>query len=177
MEDLINQHLDNFDYDVRITHDARFIDQKVTSDVLSIISECVLQFTEQDNNLNFTVKDIWESPFANINIKNIFNKPDVMTGTAKSEYDKFFQQPLKMLAYAQILECNKINNRNVFKIKNRDLLSFIAIKERNALTFIVMYLEKVLKDSDFWFLFNLFFEDNNKENFKNLKDGFAEFLY
>jgi len=177
MKDKIDKHLNNFNYDIRITGDARFIDQKVTPDVLSVIADCILQFTEKDNDLSFATKNIWESDFANHNVKDIFNKPDVMTKSAKSEYDKFFQQPLKMLAYAKILECNKVGNKNIFKIKNRNLLKFIAIKERNSLEFIVQYLEKVLRDSDLWTLFNVFFQDNNKENFKNLKEGFRDFLY
>jgi len=177
MMDKINRYLNKFNYDIRTSKDARFIDQKVTPDVLSIIADCVLQFTEDNNSLKFTTKDIWESDYANVNVKDIFNKPDVMTKSAKSEYDKFFQQPLKMLSYSKILECKKEGNKNIFKVQNRNLLEFISIKERNSLDFIVIYLEKVLKDSEIWVLFNKFFEENNKENFKELKDGFRDFLY
>jgi len=53
------------------------MDQKVTPDVLCLISDCVLQFIENGNK-EFTAKDIWESHYANSNIKDIFNKPDVL---------------------------------------------------------------------------------------------------
>lgn len=177
MEEKIIEHLNNYNYDLRISGDARFIDQKVTPDVLCIIADCVLQYTESDNNLSFTTKDIWESDYANQNVKDIFNKPDVMTETAKSEYDKFFQQPLKMLAYAKVLNCEKRGGKNIFSVNNRDLLDFISIKERNAVFFIVNYLEKVLRDSGLWGLFKNFLTLNDKNNFKILKDGFRDFLY
>lgn len=177
MEEKIIEHLNNYNYDLRVSGDARFIDQKVTPDVLCIIADCVLRYTESDNNISFKTKDIWLSDYANQNVKDIFNKPDVMTETAKSEYDKFFQQPLKMLAYAKVLNCEKRGGKNIFKVNNRDLLNFISIKERNALFFIVKYLEKVLKDSDLWRIFENFLNLNDNNSFKSLKDGFHDFVY
>lgn len=173
----INKHLQKFDYDVRKSGNARFTDQKVTPDVLYIISNCVLNFVQNDPNLVFSTKDIWESDFANEEVKNIFNKPDVMNSKARSEYDKFFAQPLKMLEYSKVLKLIKKGNRNYFSVSNFSILKYISFRERNCLTFINTYLQKVLSDSGIWVLFEKFYENNTKQNFDTLKDGFKEFLY
>jgi len=73
MIDKIRQHLERFDFDVRETKDARFMDQKVTPDVLSFIAECILNLP--GNIATFTVKDIWDSEYFEKNTKAIFGKP------------------------------------------------------------------------------------------------------
>tara|TARA_B100000780_G_scaffold274402_1_gene239368 strand:+ start:235 stop:1437 length:1203 start_codon:yes stop_codon:yes gene_type:complete len=177
MIEKIKKHLQQFDYDVRKSGNARFTDQKVTPDVLYIISNCIIDFVKNEPNLVFSTKDIWESDFANEEVKNIFNKPDLMNSKARSEYDKFFAQPLKMLEYSKVLKLTKKGNRNYFSVSNLNLLELISYRERNCLTFINIYLQKVLSDSGIWSLFDNFYENNTKENFDTLKDGFKEFLY
>lgn len=81
-----------------------------------------------------------------------------------------------MLAYAGVLNLRKSKNRNFFTINNDDVLSYISIKERNALNFIIKYLTKVLTDSNIFELFNSFFLKNNKQNFDNLKFGYEIFI-
>ena len=54
-------------------HIKKRIFAKVTPDVLYIVTNCVLEFTKQNKDLTFSTKDIWESKFANDEIKNIFN--------------------------------------------------------------------------------------------------------
>ena len=168
MIDKINAFLSCFDYDVRKTNNARFIDQKVTPDVLYIVSNCVLEHARHEANQLFSTKDIWESEFANEEVKNIFNKPDVLNSRAKSEYDKFFAQPLKMLEYSKLLKVKKIGSRNYYSISNYSILEFISFRERNCLLFITLYLKKVLSDSSVWPLFDGFFKKTTKENFKKL---------
>ncbi len=176
MEEKIRDYLNRFDFDIRQIRDARFMDQKITPDVLCIIADCVINFTNKNHNLEFTTKEIWESSYANQNVKDIFNKPGVLTAAAKHEYDKFFAQPLKMLAYAKILKCEKRDRKNYFVVKKREILNFISIKERNALKFLNIYLEKVLMDSDLWELFDNFFTNNSKEKFNHLKDTYEKFI-
>lgn len=176
MEQEIKEHLKKYDLDVRKKKDARFMDQKVTPDVLCIISDCILQFIDNDINKEFTTKDIWESSYANENVKDIFNKPDVLNNKARSEYDKFFAQPLKMLSYARILDCKKNRNKNIFIVNNKNLLEYISVKEKNSLSFLIFYLEKVLQDSGIWHLFKNFFNKNTKDNFDLLKDFYEEFI-
>ena len=107
----ITNHLQRFDFDVRKSKDARFMDQKVTPDVLSIIADCVLNF-DADRNIEFTKDDIWNDNYFNTNVKGIFNKPDAQNETTRQEYDKFTSQPLRTLAYSGVLEMRKSENKH-----------------------------------------------------------------
>ncbi len=176
----IQEHLQSINFDVRLTKDARFMDQKVTPDVLCIIADCVLNF-DADRNIEFTKDDIWNDNYFNTNVKAIFNKPDAQNETTRQEYDKFTSQPLRTLAYAGVLEMRKEGNKNIYKIKNQSLLEFIAMKERNAYVFLYHYLVKVLSDSNIL----RFFEDFKnkcisntvtKEDFQDLKSRFQRFI-
>ncbi|MEC4114960.1 hypothetical protein VSO92_12690 [Myroides pelagicus] len=142
----MNTFFDQFNFDIRISKDARFMDQKVTPDVLCIIADCVLNY-DADRNIEFTKDDIWNDDYFNVNVKAIFNKPDVKNETTKQEYDKFTSQPLRTLAYAGVLEIKKRGNKNIYKINNRVILEYIAMKERNAYVFLYYYLTKILTDS------------------------------
>jgi hypothetical protein len=151
------------------------MDQKVTPDVLTIVADCIIQFVDSKSK-EFTTRNIWENDYTNANVKGIFNKPDILNKKARSEYDKFFAQPLRMLAYAGVLNLRKSGNRNVFTVNNYDVLNYISFRERNALNFIIKYLTKVLTDSNIFELFNNFFLKNNKQNFHNLKSKYENFI-
>ncbi len=180
MIEKIQAHLQNINFDVRITKDARFMDQKVTPDVLCIIADCVLN-VEADRKIEFTKDDIWNDNYFNTNVKAIFNKPDAKNETTRQEYDKFTSQPLRTLAYAGVLEMRKEGNKNIYKIKNQSLLEFIAMKERNSYIFLYHYLVKVLSDSN---LLRFFKDFKNrciektitKEDFQDLKTRFQRFM-
>lgn len=174
MIDKIIKHLGSLDLDVRKSGDARFMDQKVTPDVLSFIGECILNL--QNGKATFTVKDIWNSDYFKKNIKAIFSKPSPKNTAAKHEYDKFIQQPLKMLAYSGVLSSKKEGVTNVYMIKERDMLEYISIKERNAFIFLYYYLTKVLTDSDIIGHFEAFRNNQSKENFRLLKQKFIKFI-
>lgn len=180
MIEIINEHLNKFDFDVRKSRDARFMDQKVTPDVLCIIADCVSNFVA-DRDIEFTKDDIWNDEYFNTNVKGIFNKPDAQNETTRQEYDKFTSQPLRTLAYAGILSLRKYGNKNMYKIENKQLLEFIGMKERNAYIFLYHYLIKVLSDSNIL----RFFEDfKNKcvsgeisnADFQDLKTRFQRFI-
>lgn len=178
MKTKINQYFEDFNFDIRVSQNARFMDQKVTPDVLCMISDCVLNYTETHNttSVEFSSTDIWNHKYSNDNIIEIFGKTEVSNKKAKNEYDKFFQQPLKALAYAKILKEEKRGGRIYFSILHKEILEYIAIKERNALDFLNIYLEKVLQDSAIWNLFEDFFVNNTKENFHILKDKYENFI-
>ncbi len=177
MNDIINKHFNNYNFDLRITKDGRFIDQKVTPDVLTVIAEAILYWSNLTaSKVKFTTKDLWELDYLNQTVKNLFSKPSMDNENAKSEYDKFIQQPLKMLSAAKILNCSKFGRTNYFEIQNNEILEYISIKERNALEFIIIYLEKVLKDSDIYTYFESFFSNPNKNTYKNVKDKYIEFI-
>ncbi|MCT4583089.1 MAG: hypothetical protein N4A35_16885 [Flavobacteriales bacterium] len=176
----IQKYFQQFDFDVRKTKDARFMDQKVTPDVLSIIADCVLNF-DADRAVEFTKDDIWNDDYFNFNVKAIFNKPDVQNKTTRQEYDKFTSQPLRTLAYAGVLFLQKKGRKNYYQIKNRSILEFIAMKERNAYLFLYYYLHKVLSDSKELKHFEAFKAkciagtvDN--ESFEVLKSRFQRFI-
>lgn len=178
---MIKQYLANFDLDVRKTRDARFMDQKCTPDVVCIIADCVINYLGSNYNKEFTVNDIWNSQYFIKNVKAIFNKPLATNPTTNSEYDKFIQQPLRMLAYANILNIEKKGITNHYKIANYEILEYISIKDRNAYLFLCDYLEKVLADSGIY----KYFEDYKKlylngkldsNGFAILKDKFQKFI-
>lgn len=173
-EQQIKHFMSGYDYDIRKSHDARWIDQKCTMDVISLIADCILQFTTLDNDKEFTVTDIWHSDYSVDNVQDIFQKPDP-TKKAQNEYDKWFGQPIKLLSYSKILNCRTEKKRHYYTINNRELLEFISIRERNAFQFLTLYIEKVLRDSNIYYLFEDFFKYQNKNAFLDMKKGFSSF--
>ncbi|GAA8843689.1 restriction endonuclease [Helicobacter pylori] len=163
------------DYDIRKTQNARWIDQKCTPDVLSIVADCILEFTQYSIKKSFSVKDIWNNPYTNENVKTIFSKPDLNSDFSMHEYNKFFSQPIKLLAYSSILFETKIGNRNIYTIQNIELLEYLMQRETNALKFLILYIQKVLMDSGIYPLFDNFLQKQDTESFKQLKDGFTHF--
>lgn len=99
------------DYDIRKTQNAQWIDQKCTPDVLSLVADCILEFTQCNIGKSFSIRDIWDSPYTNENVKMIFSKPDLNSDFSMHEYDKFFSQPIKLLAYSGILFETKTGNK------------------------------------------------------------------
>lgn len=102
MEDDVYSFLEGYDFDVRKTHDARFVDQKCTPDIVCFIADCILNMIATKP--VFKIKDLWESQYFVNNSSVIFNKPRANDEDVKHEYDKVLSQPLKLLAYAQ--SCN-----------------------------------------------------------------------
>ena len=175
--DLLNNH----DYDVRKTGDARFMDQKCTPDVVSIIADCVVNLTNNDPAISFTVRDIWDSSYFIQNVKAVFNKPDAKNQTTKSEYDKFIQQPLRLFAYAGILNINKSGRSNIYTVTAPRILEYISLKERNAFIFLYNYLIKVMTDSYMIRYFELFKNKHEskkltQEDFLFLKNRYTKFI-
>lgn len=82
------------DYDIRKTQNARWIDQKCTPDVLSLVADCILEFTQCNIEKSFSIRD-----------------------------------------------------RNIYTIQNIELLEYLMQRETNALKFLILYIQKVLMDS------------------------------
>jgi len=174
MREEIKAYLNQFDLDIRKTNDARFMDQKCTPDVVCFIADCIVNTIRP--NQSFVVSDIWNSQYFIKNTRAIFNKPWATDSKARSEYDKFIQQPLRMLGYAQILEVTKRGNQNHYRIKNEDILDYIAQRERNTYNFLYYYFEKVLTDSGFWRYFLDYKNNPSKDTFNELKERFNRFI-
>lgn len=172
----LNNFLKEQDYDVRKTRNARWIDQKCTPDVLSIISDCILEFLkDKGKNFIFTSMDIWHNEYTVQNVSDIFKKPSPKEKSASNEYDKFFQQPMELLSYSGVLIKHKKGNRNFYSLGDKGLLEEISFSERNALKFLVKYITKVLQDSGIYYLFEDFFSLQNKESYEILKNGVTNF--
>lgn len=174
----ISDFLNQFDLDVRKSGDARFMDQKCTPDVVCFIADCIMNLDPQGE---FVVQDIWDMPYFIKNASAIFGKPSPKNEKAKHEYDKFIQQPLRMLAYAHVLEMEKRGNVNHYRIANQELLDYISTKERNAYNFLYVYITKVLSDSNILRFFEKFKEECNKgtvtqHDYKELKEKYTRFI-
>lgn len=169
--------LENRDYDIRKSHNARWIDQKCTPDVITIIADCILEFLSgKEQGAVFTSMDIWHNQYTVQNVLDIFKKPSPKEKSARHEYDKFFQQPMEMFSYAGILIKHKIGNRNYYTLGEKGLMEEISLSDRNALRFLIKYITKVLKDSDLYHLFEDFFRVQSKDSYYNLKQGFTSFI-
>jgi len=157
MENLLKKHFNKINLDIRKKAPgySRFMDQKVTPDVLSFVADCIVNFLGgKDAKTIFTAGDIWKFPYFVKNTIAVFGKPSPENRTASSEYDKFIAQPLKTLAFAKSLEEKKVGRKNSYVVLRPDILEFISRNERNALLFLVHYIEKTLADSGFLGRFN-----------------------
>ncbi|WP_010321218.1 hypothetical protein [Mesomycoplasma ovipneumoniae] len=170
---IYSHFLNQFDYDLRKSNNARWIDQKCTFDVVWIIADCIIEYVKNENE-EFTVSDIWHSEYSRNNVIEIFSKPDPEL-KASNEYDKYFGQPIKLLSYSKILSTRKENNRYFYKINNQELLENIALRQTNALNFLYEYIVKVLKDSDLYKSFEKFFEIQTNDSYKDVRQDFIDF--
>lgn len=172
MKKEIKTYLNNIDLDIRKTDNARFFDQKVQPDVLSAVCECILECI--DEKTLFTVNDIRYCKYSNELVTEIFNKPEIKKDD--NEYDKFFAQPLKMLAYSGLLSESKKGKSNAYKIAYKGFIEYIALRDRNAYYFLSIYLEKVLRDSELWQYFNNFFIIQDKNSLYELRSTYTHFI-
>lgn len=169
-EKQIRSFVEKHDYDVRKSGNARFMDQKCIPDVVCAVAECIIEYTGGDKSVRFSKDDIWHSEYAKNLLAESFSKPDTENETMSSEYDKFFAQPMKMLAAAGILSEEKEKGVNIYHILDYDILHFISIREKNALVFLDVYLSKVMSDSGCMPYFDDFFNSQDKRSFETLRD-------
>lgn len=169
--DFCKQH----DYDIRKTRNGRWIDQKCAADVVSVVADCIYNYEIQNSGRSFTTLDIWHNDYTVENVESIFKKPEVKSESAQKEYDKFFQQPMEMLTHAKVLSKTKQGRKNLYSVNNFDVIEYIALRERNALFFLKTYIEKVLRDSELYHIFEAFFEKQTSESYKEVKHAFSQF--
>ena len=170
------EFLNSRNYDIRISHNARWIDQKCTPDVTWSIADFVLNYADNVKD-TFTVKEIWTSEYAKLTIAETYSKPGTDEATAENEYDKVFSQPLAMFCYAGILEDICRGKRHLYRIKNRELLEYIARNDIYALRFLYNYIEKVLRDSGLFDKVEAYFNFQDKIHFNLLKSAFIDFYH
>ena len=163
-------------YDLRLSGNGRWLDQKCAADLVTVVADCILNYGLENQGEFFTTPDVWHSRYTVENVEAIFRKPGVESSSAKNEYDKFFQQPMEMLAYAGVLRKKKRNSRNFYAIEQYDILEYLSMRERNTLFFLQTYIEKVLRDSGIFNLFETFFNLQTKDAYNDMKKGFSEFI-
>lgn len=161
MRNVINEYLSQFDLDVRKSHDARFVDQKCTPDIVCFMADCVMNMVATKP--VFVINDVWKTQYFIQNTRVIFNKPWANDKKAYNEYNKVLSQPLKLLAYAHILNVEMVDGALTFSVANEDLLDYISRKDRNAYNFLYCYFMKVMSDSGFM----KYFEEYAKESVAN----------
>ena len=175
-EHLLKEFLNEHVYDIRVIRDGTWIDQKCAPDEVRFVAECILAYLDETKATTFCSPDIWHSEFAANAVQAYFGKPDPFSKEATDEYNKFFRQPMKMLAVAGVLKnCGRRNNTIQFSVANRDVLEFIARNDWNAYLFLTHYVEKVLRDSGIWDPFATFFELQTEDSLCFLRDAFARF--
>lgn len=157
MRDTINAYLENFDFDIRKSHDARYVDQKCTPDIVCFLADCILNTAA--SHPTFTANDIWQSQYFKHNCRVVFNKPYADDERAKNEYNKWFSQPLKLFHTAGILNADFSTRPTSYSIKNEELLDYISRRERNSYNFLYCFFSKVLKDSGFWKYFEEYLQN------------------
>ena len=158
MRNVINEYLSQFDLDIRKSHDARFVDQKCTPDIVCFMADCVMNMVATKP--VFVINDVWETQYFIQNTRVIFNKPWANDKKAYNEYNKVLSQPLKLLAYAHILNVEMVDGALTFSVANEDLLDYISRKDRNAYNFLYCYFTKVMSDSGFMKYFEEYAKDS-----------------
>ena len=76
-EEQIIEFMSNYNYDIRKSRNARWIDQKCTPDVLCIIADCILEFANSSEKEWFSSPDIWHNQYTVDNVESIFKKPNL----------------------------------------------------------------------------------------------------
>ncbi len=157
MRETINSYLNQFDFDIRKSNDARYVDQKCTPDIVCFLADCILNISA--SHPTFTANDIWQSQYFKHNCRIVFNKPYAEDERAKNEYNKWFSQPLKLFHTAGILSADFSTRPTSYSIKNEELLDYISRRERNSYNFLYCFFSKVLKDSGFWKYFEEYLQN------------------
>lgn len=168
MLEFINSHT----YDIRQTNNGRWIDQKCAFDSVTFVADCIINYLDEGGEQPFQSPNIWHQDYSMTYVQALFGKPNPTLDTTMDEYNKFFRQPMKMLAAAGILSEKKEGITIQFSVKNMDALRFIAIRERNSFEFLCAYIEKTLKDSGLWDPFASFFDEQTQERFDECKNSF-----
>lgn len=171
----VNHFIDGKDYDLAISRNGRWIDQKCTFDVVFLVANCIREYCKYDLSKSFSVNDIWGMEYAAEKVTTIFGKPDP-SKKSSNEYDKYFGQPIKMLDNAGVLSSEKRGNRYKYKIANAEIMEYICFSEKNCLDFLCLYIEKVLRDSRIYAYFERFFDRQDKDSFTDMKNGYANYI-
>lgn len=166
------------DFGIRISRNGRWIDQKCTYDAVCFVADCIVEYIRDGGDQPFQSPTIWRSAYAMENVQAMYSKPDPTLRSTQDEYNKFFREPMKMLAAAGVLrEDGVVHNAIQFSVADMDMLEYVALRERNACEFLCAYIEKTIDDSGLRPAFESFFEEQNSDSYDNVKETFERFCY
>jgi hypothetical protein len=132
-DDDVVSFINSNNYDLRKSGNGRWIDQKCAADVVTVVCDCISQYVE-NNSAKFTSSDIWHYKYTVENVESVFKKPSPDEEKAVAEYNKFFMQPMEMLAYSGVLSKTKEGRLNIYSVVRKDLLEYLALREKNTPT-------------------------------------------
>jgi len=124
---LIKKFLDAQQFDVRRIGNGRWIDQKCALDSVCFVADCIVEYIRSGGAQPFHSPDIWKSEYAIKNVQGLFGKPDPLQQNTVDEYNKFFRQPMKMLAAAGVLSETMVGITIEFKVANIDALEYTSV--------------------------------------------------
>lgn len=175
-QNIVVEYMDNHHYDIRETHNGRWIDQKCTYDVLCFSADCIIEYLGDEHERAFTSPDLWRSEYAGRQVRDVFSKPDTSDKKALDEFNKFFRQPLKLFAAAGVLREVSRNRRGIhFLVHDYAMLEYVSAREYQALEFLTAYITKVLSDSGLSKDFDRFFELQTVDSLLDLRHKFYLF--
>ena len=178
MSQLLDDFFSDKHYDIRVTRNGRWIDQKCTHDVVSFVANCICYYLENGGGEPLQSTTIWRSDYAVEYVQEVFGKPYPLDEEPHDEFNKFYREPMKMLAAAGVLvESDKVRNAIQYTVARRDILDFLALRPWNAEKFLEAYIEKTLIDSGLWQHFGNFLETETQEAFNEVKTAFEQFCY
>lgn len=173
---LLAKFISEHNYDIRQSGNGRWIDQKCALDAVCFVADCIVDYIRNGGKQPFQSPDIWKSEYATTNVQHLFSKPNPLIRSTMDEFNKFFRQPMKMLAAAGVLKENGVVNNTIqFSVENMAVLEYIALRERNSFDFLCLYIEKTLHDSGLWDSFESFFDEQSKTSLEDLKNTFSSF--
>ena len=176
MNEIIDIFLECNNYDIRKKDTGRWIDQKCTPDVINIIADCILFYiTENDEDSWFNMSIIRDMDYSADLVEMYYSKP--RPERQSNEYDKFFSQPLELLAFSDVLFKEKKGRFNWYKVNNLKLLENIANNEKFAYNFLIKYISKVLSDSEIKNIFDDFFAYQTQDQYFATKQQFTVFTF
>ncbi len=183
-EDSIQSHLSKINLDIRKKSKgySRFMDQKVTPDVLRFVADCIIAQTSLRKDTVFTTPEIEHSQYFIKNVAREFSKPVPGEKSTESEYDKWPAQIIQTLRFAGIVkEKGKVGSAVGYVIVKPDLLEQIALGSQYAYTFLFHYVTKLLINSGFYKYIEQYRDHYlngslDKTHFHELKKHFENFI-
>ena len=145
-------------------------EQKTTPDLLWCVALVILDFIKRDKNIIFSDKEnIRKSSVFNALMQDYFSKPP--QEKAENEYNKVSSYQLGLLTYAGVLE--QVSNRpKKYKVRDLDVLEFIAVNDLNASKFLAEYTSKFLQDNNLLEVFDKYKQTPNQDNHLRAKEAY-----